>query len=269
MTEASGKLEEALQQMRAAQEASHDMIGQATMLRVLASVGTQMAAFVHEINGLVGTAEAVDHALRRLRGARGAGTTKVREQTQLLNALGGVVADLRRNLERQASYLIDVVTPDARRRRSKQGFAERFDAAARLVANVADAAGIKIENGIPATIQSPPMFPAELTTVFSNLLTNAVKAAGKNGRVRATATRSSGRVEVRLENTGISVDLKEAERWFEAFESTTVKVNTVLGQGMGLGLPITRSVLAEYGASIRFVEPSSGFASAIEIVVPA
>jgi signal transduction histidine kinase len=227
-----------------------------------------MSAFIHEINGLVGTAEAVDHALRRLRRARGAGAPKAREQAELLNALGRVVSDLRRNLERQASYLVDVVTPDARRRRSKQKYAERFDAAARLVANVADAAGILIENGIPGTLQSPPMFPAELTVVFSNLLTNAVKAAGKGGRVRAAATRSDGKVEIRFENTGVAVDLQDAERWFDPFESTTAKVDAVLGQGMGLGLPITRSVLAEYGASIRFVRPRAGFASAIEIVVP-
>jgi hypothetical protein len=38
------------------------------------------------------------------------------------------------SLERQASYLIDVVSPDARRRRSRQLLSKKFDAATRLIA---------------------------------------------------------------------------------------------------------------------------------------
>jgi hypothetical protein len=37
---------------------------------------------------------------------------------------------------------------------------------------------------------------------------------------------------------------------------------------MGLGLPITRSMLEQYGAEIRFVEPSEGFATALSITFP-
>jgi len=263
---AGERLDEALKQMEGVESASQEMIGHAAMLRVLASVGTQMAAFVHEINGLVGTAESVDHALRRLRRMRG--KSRQAEQDELLVSLVRVVGDLRRNLERQASYLVDVVTPDARRRRTRLQFSERFDAAARLVSHPAELAGVKIENGIPATLKSPPMFPAELTTVFSNLLTNAVKAAGKNGRVRATGKRASSMVELRIENTGVAVHPSKGERWFRPFESTTASVDAVLGQGMGLGLSITRSVLAEYGATIRFAEPRPGFSTALELLIP-
>jgi signal transduction histidine kinase len=266
--EARTKVDELLRHLEQVEQTSDDAIDEAAMLRVLASVGTQMAAFVHEINGLVGTAEAVDHALRRLGTSQRAPAMKAREQKALLGQLRGVVGDLRRNLERQASYLTDVVTPDARRRRTKQRFAERFDSAARLVATAAQMAGIAIENGIPATLLSPPMFPAEMTTVFSNLLTNAVKASHRGGRIRATGARKPGGISVRIENTGKEVNLDDSERWFEPFESTTTKVDAVLGQGMGLGLPITRSVLAEYGASIRFVPPSTGFSTAVEIVFP-
>jgi C4-dicarboxylate-specific signal transduction histidine kinase len=37
---------------------------------------------------------------------------------------------------------------------------------------------------------------------------------------------------------------------------------------MGMGLTITRNMLEEYGASIRFVRPSRGFATALEIRFP-
>jgi signal transduction histidine kinase len=97
-----------------------------------------------------------------------------------------------------------------------------------------------------------------------------VKAAGLKGTIRASARkRSDGTVNLRVENTGVAVKLRDRERFFQPFESTTAKIDTVLGQGMGLGLTITRTMLEEYGATIRFVEPMSGFATAIEIVFPA
>lgn len=264
---AEAKLKQAVVDVEELEAITSEVMAETAILRVLASVGTQMAAFIHEINGLVGTAEAVDRAIRRLRDSKSAKPT-AREQKEAFTNLSRVVVDLRRNLERQASYLTDVVSPDARRRRSRQKLAERFDSGARLVAHIAESKGIHMENGIPATLMSPPMFPAELTTVFSNLLTNAVKAAGEGGRVHASARRSPGRIELRVENTGVAVDPKSGEKWFRPFESSTTTVDAVLGQGMGLGLPITRSVLAEYGATIGFVEPSAGFQTAVEIVFP-
>jgi len=113
------------------------------------------------------------------------------------------------------------------------------------------------------------MFPAELTVVFSNLLTNAVKAAGSDGTVLAKArTNADGQVCLVIENTGTSVPVEDSERWFQPFETTTVDTDPVLGQGMGMGLPITRNMLEEYGATISFRKPTIKFETAIEIVFP-
>ena len=110
------------------------------------------------------------------------------------------------------------------------------------------------------------MFPAELTSVFTNLLTNAIKAAGRGGKVRASGRAiESGGASIRIENTGIKVDLQDAEKWFDPFESTTTSVDSVLGQGMGLGLTITRNILEQYDCSIAFVKPSPSYATAVEI----
>lgn len=113
------------------------------------------------------------------------------------------------------------------------------------------------------------MFPAELTVIFSNLLTNAVKAAGEDGRIRAISRHDTeGRVIIKIENTGDEVQLEKSEKWFRPFESTTTETDPVLGQGMGMGLPITRNMLEDYGATIRFTAPSRGFATALEIKFP-
>lgn len=234
------------------------------LLPVLASIGIQMAQFTHEINGLLGLAQTGERAIERVRAdVKGPGSRAVRAQ---LGEAHRVLSDLRHRLERQAAYLIDVVTPDVRRRRARQPLRERFDAAVQLVARSAEQRRIRIRNEVPPEFESPPMFQAELMAVFANLLTNAIKAAGTGGRVIASAYSSDEGASIfRLENTGIAVQLSGAERWFEPFESTTPTVDPVLGQGMGLGLTISRTVLEQYGATIAFVTPSFGMKTAIEI----
>ena len=175
---------------------------------------------------------------------------------------------LRERLRRNAVYLTDVTGIEGRRRRSRQYLRERFDVAAGFFVNAIEKRKIKIENRIPDKIRTPPLFPAEVTAIVTNLLSNAVKFAGARGRILATASADDDAVVLRVENTGASVDLKNAERWFEPFRSTTTEVDESLGQGMGLGLTITRSLIDEYGGTIRFVTPTGNFATAIEVSLP-
>ena len=227
---------------------------------------TAAQGFGIPVNALLGASQTIEKALAEMLSDE----SLSRPQQRKIKATLSAVAELRRGLERQASYLTDVITPDARRRRARQRLADRFNAAASLVAHQAERRGIRIVNEIDSELRTPPMFAAEVTTVFANLLTNAVKAAGGEGVIRASAGKDSeGNIRVRVENTGVAVKLSEAERWFRPFESTTTEINPVLGQGMGLGLPITRSVLREYGAEIHFVRPYTKFATAVEITFPA
>ena len=254
----------AIRELDEATALAEDLISEHTLLYVLASVGTQMAAFVHEINTLLGATQTMEHALQELHMEDDLSP----DQRRRLGRILGAAAELKRGLERQASYLTDVVTLDARRRRSRQSISERFEAAVRLVQRQAERQDILIHNEIPSDLKSPPMFPSELIAMFANLLTNGVKAAGSNGRVLASASAVDNHVRIFVQNTGVAVELDDAERWFKPFQSTTSEVNPVLGQGMGLGLTITRNLLEKYGAHIRFVRPSSSFATAVEIALP-
>jgi signal transduction histidine kinase len=240
---------------------SEVLISERAMLHVLASVGTQAASFVHEINALVGMVQTFDGAMAHLREE----ATLTPVQRHKLAQLHSLVGDIRRGLERLASYLLDVTAADARRRRSRQSLSDRFEASRKLIAHAADRRSVTIINSIPVDLKSPPMFPAELVAVFSNLLTNAIKAAGTGGAIRAFGESGEQGAIVTVENTGVSVNVAESERWFRPFESTTSEVDAILGQGMGLGLTITRNILEEYGCEIRFVRPSEGYQTALEI----
>ena len=261
---AEAAFERASVPMSIAEESLDEATAETAMFRVLASIGTELTAFTHEINGLLEMSVALDRHLQRI-----LKTTNLdrKDRVELQRACSGA-RDLRQNLERQAVYLVDITSVDARRRRSRQLLTERFDAAARLITNAADRRGIVIDNHIGGELRSPPMFPAEITAIFANLLTNAVKFANKGGRIKASSNQSDDGIRIRIENEGTKVELNDAEKWFEPFRSTTTEVDATLGQGMGMGLTITRSMLDEYGARIAFVAPSEGFDTAVELMLP-
>lgn len=124
---------------------------------------------------------------------------------------------------------------------------------------------VGISNEIPETLETPPMFKAELSVVLTNILSNAIKAAGEGGRVWAHGEKTAQSIVLVVENSGVAVDLSVAENLFEPFVSTSHHVDSELGQGMGLGLPIVRTVLAGNEATAKFVTPSAGFNTAIQI----
>lgn len=234
------------------------------MTLVLASIGLQMSSFNHEVTGLVGMVHAMESSLEKLTAADTLPPRTRRDLTLHLRSL----ADLRRSLERQASYLVDIVSLDSRRRRSRQPIAALFDSTSRLFVGELERRAITMSVNLPPELRSPPMFKAEVIAVFSNLLSNAIKAAGPGGLISVSGEVHGRGGSVRIENTGAAVSLDDSERWFRPFESTTAIVDPALGQGMGLGLPITRALLESYSSTIRFVTPSDGYATAVEVGFP-
>jgi signal transduction histidine kinase len=233
-----------------------------SLLRILASVGTQMAAFIHETEGLAGSASSIARALDRLADEDETNEAKLRR-------LADRARDVGDRINAQARYLTDTTTVSKRERRRRLKVSERLDSAIGLLLPVADRQEIAIENKVPVDLRTTPMFAAELTVLYGNLLTNAVKAAGKGGRIRCRGERNDKGLKLRVENTGARVDPAEGEQWFLPFASTTAdSIDPALGQGMGLGLPITRSIVEDYRGTIRFTKPRKGFKTALEVRLP-
>lgn len=242
---------------------SAELAGETTMLRVLASIGTELAAFVHEINAI---GISVRNLTDRLNEARqGMDDGKVRR------LLGGAINDaqsLSDRIKRNAAYLTDMTGLQGRRRRSSQNLFSAIEEASTLFEARLRLNKIKLLNKVRHELQTGAMFPAELQAILVNLLSNAVKFSGEGGKIRVRATTSEKELKVQIDNTGQSVDLDQASQWFQAFRSTTSTPDALLGQGMGLGLTITKSLLGEYGEDIRFVEPAEGYATSIRFSLP-
>ena len=128
------KLHLAADEIASATEASKDALPANSMVLVLASVGTQLAAFTHEVNRLL--SQAADVETRRWPSSRDVELSS--RARSLVSKVAASSSELRRAIERQAAYLVDIITPDARRRRSRQRVGEILAAAWKLVEGIGE-----------------------------------------------------------------------------------------------------------------------------------
>ena len=236
---------------------------EAVRWRVLASLGTELAAFVHEIRAMgAGAGEVVDHLDKALANDdRSASRGHVRDGR--LAAL-----DLADRIRRNAIYLTDSTSFAGRRRRARLPLKERLDTSLPFFLSRIEKRAITFKNNIDPDLTTPPMLPSELSGIFINLLSNAVKFTQEGGQILAHAEVVGELLLVTMENTGAAVHLATSAKLIEAFQSTTERPDAILGQGMGMGLTITRAFVQEYGGTLRFVAPSAGYATAIQFELP-
>ncbi len=93
----------------------------------------------------------------------------------------------------------------------------------------------------------PPLFGVrdQLVQVFLNLVLNAIDAAGRDGHVELTVGRCPDGVELAVRDDGHGVAPENAGRLFQPY-FTTKK------HGTGLGLFVTRQLVADHGGTVDF-----------------
>jgi two-component system CheB/CheR fusion protein len=96
----------------------------------------------------------------------------------------------------------------------------------------------------------------QLRLAFLNLLVNSAQAMQGQGRIHATASRTSRGIELRLADDGPGLTTEARDRIFEPFFTTK-------HQGTGLGLATARKVLEAHGGTLRLESPPEGGVTAI------
>jgi Na+/proline symporter/nitrogen-specific signal transduction histidine kinase len=104
--------------------------------------------------------------------------------------------------------------------------------------------------------------------VVLNLLSNAIKfCPPERGRVVVETQRAGARVELAVCDNGPGVPAEHRETIFERFRQLARPVGGSM-QGTGLGLPICRRIVTQYGGEIR-VEDATGGGARFVVVLPA
>ena len=94
--------------------------------------------------------------------------------------------------------------------------------------------------------------------VVINLLDNAIKFTGENGKITLTAEAKGKTAEVTVWDNGIGVAEEDREKIFDRF-FTADRAHTS-GKGTGLGLSICRRIMEMHGQSLRLLDTKEGAA---------
>jgi len=106
----------------------------------------------------------------------------------------------------------------------------------------------------------------QVTQVLYNVILNAVQAMPHGGRLTIGCTKSTGRLELWVNDTGPGIPDDVLPHIFEPFFSTKTK-GTHPTEGMGMGLPLSRSIMETLGGTIA-VKTKAGWGSTFIISFP-
>jgi signal transduction histidine kinase len=108
---------------------------------------------------------------------------------------------------------------------------------------------------------------ADLLSVATNLVSNAVKYSRPGGRAVVRLGRDGERVELTVSDQGIGIPAAEKGRLFgEFFRASNARVYTEAGTG--LGLAIVKSIVERLGGTID-VRSSEGEGTTVSVALPA
>ena len=124
---------------------------------------------------------------------------------------------------------------------------------------------VRIKNNAPDDLAIP--LPERMaSTVFSNLLENAIKYSGRGSHVDVTGLREEGRIKIMVTDDGIGIDAEHLPHIFERFYRVDKSRSRRLG-GTGLGLSIVKHVVESAGGEVK-ANSREGFGTELVVVLP-
>ncbi len=223
----------------------------------LSTIGELTSGIAHEINqpltAMVNFAEA---CLRMLRS--GSADTQ-----KLEDALGQIAAQGQR-----AGHIIRHL-----RRLARKGESERVQVALNhlvrdllgLVSNELRASGIALQLMLDESLPAVKCDRIQVEQVMLNLVRNAMdvlEAGPVQGRELIIRTRADtgGIIELTVEDTGEGLGADGGERIFETFFTTKA-------DGLGIGLPISRTIIEDHGGRL-WASPRPGGGAIFHVTLP-
>jgi signal transduction histidine kinase len=134
--------------------------------------------------------------------------------------------------------------------------------AAELLSPIAAERGIRLEM---AQVPSPCVVHCErdrILQVLSNLVGNAIKFSSPGGRIVVSCEIAPEEIVVSVRDTGLGIPEEHASHVFDKYWRGKRS-----GDGLGLGLPIVRSIIAAHGGRV-WLESAVGRGSTFYFSLP-
>ncbi|QGY47429.1 response regulator [Maribellus comscasis] len=134
-----------------------------------------------------------------------------------------------------------------------------------LLAKHSDSKQIEVINNVPAEIVCHGDRNM-ISTVFRNLVSNAIKFTNQKGRIEINASENGKFWQFSISDSGIGIDAETLSKLFDIKEKTQ-RFGTANEEGTGLGLFLCKEFITKNGGEI-FVESAPGTGSNFFITLP-
>jgi signal transduction histidine kinase len=118
-----------------------------------------------------------------------------------------------------------------------------------------------------ATLPKVKADPDRIKWVLNNLVENAIRYTPAPGTVHISTEFSSGRIFIRVKDSGIGIQDKDRGNIFERFYRAGNAI-TKENQGNGLGLYIARTIATDHGGDLNFVPNKDGPGTTFVLTLP-
>jgi signal transduction histidine kinase len=131
-----------------------------------------------------------------------------------------------------------------------------------LLGDTANRNAVSIRTDLDPELPTTTADRVQLQQVLMNLMLNGVEAMQKTGGKLTVASKTTedGQLLISVSDAGIGLSLNEAERIFDAFFTTK-------SQGTGMGLSISRRIIASHGGRL-WASPNTERGATFQFTLP-
>ena len=258
---------EARKSDRRAREDEVAVLDEIALMRILASLGTSIVVFSHEVRSainatigrLVNLQEDAEDAPAPWSERMAAGMSDARAAVSRLDHL--------------TDYIEGYASRSRRRERTPQALHAVLKEFEEGLGPLAARLGVELDwAASPRHLRTQAMTRTELEAILVNLLTNSLKACTKDEggvrRMSVAAQQAGNDVLIRFQDTGAGVPDEIRDRLFEPFVTSTRPTESSLGAGTGLGLKIVSDITEANAGSATLGAPDEGFSTCVEVRLP-
>jgi two-component system NtrC family sensor kinase len=249
-------LEDRVEQKTGELKNAHDQVLQ---VEKMASIGKLAAVVAHEINNPLAGILTYAKLLRKWMDRGDLSAEKKQESLECLDLIAGEsrrCGDLVRNLltfSRTAPMNLESTELNL-----------VVDRCVRLVQHKLEMSGIQLQLDLAEGLPRVQCDPAQIEQVLLALAMNAVDAMPRGGNLwlSTRAKPASGKIEIQVRDDGMGISPEILPQIFEPFLTTKES-----GQGVGLGLAISRSIMERHRGSIE-VQSELGKGTTFTLTLP-
>lgn len=232
-------------------------------LRVLASTGTLVLIFDHEISALVEDMDEMTLNFSSILKQLPCGEQK--NYTESLESF----SNRKEMMEELGEFLGLTIGKESRSEKREWVIRPIMKSVHRPFKWYFKEKGVKFNNNLPDNLRTKKMYQSELVSILHNLMSNALKAieGEHDRRIEVTGFEENSYIHIQFLDSGKGLDESLWEEVFEPFE-THSEPNLKFGVGTGLGLNIVRDIVKTNGGKVMFIYPPDNWKTCVDIALP-